>query len=165
MNPAEKLTTILEVLAKEGYYSYFTSLQVMYFGTTPPEKVIDYRNDKWKLDNIALEPLIKGESYDYRLKCRFLMDQRIREIAYTFEFYIQHAISQLRVYKYFTETSYYGFNIDIELTKETYLTLIFYPIVSDALDDIEDEIGEELPWQEEIGKEIETPFKTFVSEE
>ena len=164
MKPGLKLNKIIKVLSEQKGYDCFTALQVNNIGTKFYGKIIEYHAADWKLERIVLDTEKVGERVDYYLRFRFEGLHVGTKLFSAFQFYITKDVSKLRVYRYYTQSSYYGLTIDILLTEDTTLTLIFMPIESTILAALIKELGEEeIPWQTEIGGEIEAPFKTFVS--
>jgi hypothetical protein len=164
MKPGIKLGRIIKVLLEQKGFRFFDALQVNNIGTRFHGKIIEYHAADWKLESIVLDTEKVGERVDYYLRFRFEGLHVGTKLFSAFQFYITKGVSQLRVYRYYTRSSYYGFTIDIILTEDTILTLIFMPIDSTILAALIEQLGEEeIPWQTEIGGEIEAPFKTFTS--
>jgi hypothetical protein len=165
MKPAHKLNYILGVLHEKDKYRSFTECTIGLFTTEGTMSKFNiknlYRKEDWDLLEIRLTPQLVGERVNYSLQLNFL-SKLISKYYTNLEVYLKKGESQLRVYRYYTESQFYGFTIEIKPTSNSFLWLIFYPIQPEILTTIENTIGETIPIQE-VSAEIEIPFKSFIN--
>jgi hypothetical protein len=165
MKPAVRLTHILQVLREKDKFQSFTTCQIGTFkkeGSISTHKIRSayFKND-WNLIDVSLESELVGNQVNHICKIIFL-NREIAKYYATLSLYLTKGISRLKVYRYFTESYYYGLTIEIQVTPTDFFWIIFYPILPEMLSAIEASIGEPLPATTETGEEEEIPYKTFI---